>query len=374
MGRWQWALVAAGALVLVFTAAYFGSPWLAVNDLKSAAVSGDRDRLEQDVDFPAVRESLKSQFSAAMLKAAKPDPNNPFAALGAVLVPALADRMIDTYLTPDALANMIKRGQAAKPDSQQASGDDNDKVQAVLGYRTLDRFRAQFIDPKQPDEALSLIFERRGWFTWKLIRIDLPETLFSGGDGKTDTAANDSAATNTQSTADQSQEGVAGDQIGANSSAAPDSATDADSGTASMQGYAFSTFPSQRYSGPVALPDFAGKQRPFREFRTRILEGIKDGPAFAGNLAISLFGCGTDCAMGYVMNLRTGDVYDLPVGGEVNSDLDLSYHVESRLMKASWKGEDPNNPACAGYAYLEWTGAGFKTLERSALSPNCPPT
>jgi hypothetical protein len=82
----------AGVVVL---AGYAASPLIGFGMLRSAAQAGDRDRLEQAVDFPAVRESLKSQISAGVVKAVGSDPSlrgNPLGALGAMLVPALTGR------------------------------------------------------------------------------------------------------------------------------------------------------------------------------------------------------------------------------------------------------------------------------------------
>jgi hypothetical protein len=83
------------AAALLFVAAYFGSPFLALHDLQRAAHDGDRDRLEQLVDFPKVRENLKSKFDAYMLGSLRSDPsmaNNPFAGLGALIAPASQER------------------------------------------------------------------------------------------------------------------------------------------------------------------------------------------------------------------------------------------------------------------------------------------
>lgn len=62
------------AALLVGGGAYAGSPYLAASNLKDAAISGDADQLESQVDFPAVRESLKSQISAALTQKMNSDP------------------------------------------------------------------------------------------------------------------------------------------------------------------------------------------------------------------------------------------------------------------------------------------------------------
>jgi hypothetical protein len=63
MSKKVWGAVA--AVVILFGAAYLGSPFWAARQFRNAALSADVDRLDAAVDFPAVRESLKSQLSVA---------------------------------------------------------------------------------------------------------------------------------------------------------------------------------------------------------------------------------------------------------------------------------------------------------------------
>ena len=103
------AIIAIMSVIIVgLVGIYFGSPYLAARNLKNAAIEADPDELETSVDFPSVRESLKSQLNVAMMTEMQNDPemkDNPFAGLG-----AMVDRMIDAYVTPDGLAAMV-RGQ-----------------------------------------------------------------------------------------------------------------------------------------------------------------------------------------------------------------------------------------------------------------------
>lgn len=138
--------------------------------------------------------------------------------------------------------------------------------------------------------------------------------------------------------------------------------------TANLTDYSFDDFRSKSYSGPWVAPNFSGAQRPFRSYRTVIRDAVKRGPSFAGRVAIAEFGCGTDCGMGYAVDLANGNVFDLPVGGDATVGMQLEYHLGSRLLKAAWTGGS-RNPACAGFGYFEWTDAGFETLKRSAPPP-----
>lgn len=138
--------------------------------------------------------------------------------------------------------------------------------------------------------------------------------------------------------------------------------------TANLTEYNFSDFPSDNYSGPRVAPNFSGAQRPFRQFRTMISDGVKQGPVFAGSVAVAEFGCGADCSTGYAIDLTNGSVVNLPVGGDATLDMVTEYHPGSKLFKAAWTGGS-TDPRCAGYGYFEWTGQGFRTLKKSLPSP-----
>jgi hypothetical protein len=179
-----------GLALLLLIAAYFASPFLALRNLTSAARAGDRDRLEQAVDFPAVREGLKSQLKTAMLRSFNKDESlrdNPFAAFGQMLAVSLVDKAVDAYATPDAIAAMVATSRAPKPTTTDAPATPpaaatepkaRSTIETHTVYTDLDHFRVTYRDQKEPDAAeIGLVLERRGVFAWKLTRIDLPANL-----------------------------------------------------------------------------------------------------------------------------------------------------------------------------------------------------
>ncbi|MCM8731425.1 DUF2939 domain-containing protein [Hephaestia sp. GCM10023244] len=172
--RKRWIL-GGGALALAFAVAYLGSPFLAIRDLKAAALSGEADRIEKKVDFPAVRESFKSQANAAMIANMKNDPemaDNPFAGLGIMLAPVIVDKMVDAYVTPDGLAAIIKNGRLAEPGAESDKRAEN--IEYSSHYTDLDRFRVDIRSKEVEKTPVGLLFERRGLFSWKLVRLYLP--------------------------------------------------------------------------------------------------------------------------------------------------------------------------------------------------------
>lgn len=170
MRKW---LIAAVAAVLVLGAGwYWASPSLAMRNLREAAISGDRDDLSSRVDFPAVRESLKSQFKTAMVTemAKSKDNSNGFAALGAALAMSLVDPLIDAMVSPEGMKKMVESGKFAKPgDNDQPSGPQSEWQIERKGF---DRFTAT---PKTADgsKVPTLIFHRDG-LGWKLVDVVVP--------------------------------------------------------------------------------------------------------------------------------------------------------------------------------------------------------
>ncbi|MBO9422378.1 peptidoglycan-binding protein [Labrenzia sp. R4_2] len=86
-------------------------------------------------------------------------------------------------------------------------------------------------------------------------------------------------------------------------------------------------------------PDFGGRDRNFKTYRTRIRNGIDQGVNFAGHYSFIVIGCGTECKFGFVVDLRTGEVFDFPYGGEEQYQMDLQFTKNSRLVKVRWKGD-----------------------------------
>jgi hypothetical protein len=99
------------------------------------------------------------------------------------------------------------------------------------------------------------------------------------------------------------------------------------------------------YSGPRNLPDLTGQNSTVRAYQDRIAMRMAEGPAFAGEYAVVQIDCGTRCSNAYVGNVRTGEVFKLPVGGRSNLDLALKYELSSRLMTAQWS--DAASGKCA---------------------------
>jgi len=169
-------IIAIGAAVALFALAYGASPFVAVRGFVAAAKQGDAEKLGGSVDFPAVRADLKPQLTAAVTTRMERDPQmrgNPFAGLGAILMPSILDRMIDSVVTPEGIAALVRAGKVghAEPESAPSRRVDYD-----FRYIALNRFDVALRHRGTTGDPVHLIFERRGLFTWKLVRIALPQS------------------------------------------------------------------------------------------------------------------------------------------------------------------------------------------------------
>lgn len=90
------------------------------------------------------------------------------------------------------------------------------------------------------------------------------------------------------------------------------------------------------------MPNLTSK--PERRFRTRLLEAAKEQPNFAGHYRVTIWGCGSECASGAVIDLATGQVIAPPLSENTNAVMyfnvcpsafegsGVEVHVDSRLM------------------------------------------
>jgi hypothetical protein len=174
-------LAVVAAIVVLLCALYIGSPFWAARQFRDAAMTADVDRLDATVDFPAVRESLKSQLMVAMTAKMENDPSmkgNPFSGLGMMMMPALVGKMVDSFVTPDGMSALMKRGKMEKGDAQVKANPD---IKYDYDYRSLDRFAVTVSAPEtKKEEAPKFVFERRGLFSWKMIRLEIPESALAG--------------------------------------------------------------------------------------------------------------------------------------------------------------------------------------------------
>jgi hypothetical protein len=173
-------VILAVALVLLVAGAWFaGSPYLALDGLRTSMEEGDAAGLEDRVDFPRLRESLKAEFNARVIAATSESlADNPFGAVGLALASKMVDGIVDASVTPSGLARLAS-GEAAPqpqapndraPSSGQAGGAFED---ARIERETASRFSV-WVPSDSGGGEVRFVFRRRG-LSWVLTSIELPE-------------------------------------------------------------------------------------------------------------------------------------------------------------------------------------------------------
>jgi hypothetical protein len=126
----------------------------------------------------------------------------------------------------------------------------------------------------------------------------------------------------------------------------------------------FADYPVDRvYKGDVVLPQFKGRDKDWRDFRTRITDGMAGGAEYAGEINVIQIGCGTSCTFITLGNVKTGRLYDFPRGGEDNTYLQVKTKPTSKLLAAQWRGDD----GCH-LEYYVWTGKAVKRIKDSKFA------
>jgi hypothetical protein len=159
-------------------------PYRTIDAIREAVKAEDPRALAKQVDFPALRGSLKMQLSDRLVREAGPDAQaSPFGALGLALANGLVGGMVDAMVTPIGLAAIMEGrrtwrrvdGFGALPSSPSSAHADVEPREplhdAEYHYESPSRFTATV----QDDSGRPIVFViTRDGLRWKLSDIRLP--------------------------------------------------------------------------------------------------------------------------------------------------------------------------------------------------------
>ena len=137
--------------------------------------------LEERVDFPALRESLRAEISAQLLPGNGDGlPDNPFGALAVGLASKVLEEVVEATVTPAGLARIARGDSRTIPDDTRSpTPSDRDARHAGdlfensrLERETLRRFSVWV--PNDRGQESRFVFRRRG-LSWILTAIELPD-------------------------------------------------------------------------------------------------------------------------------------------------------------------------------------------------------
>jgi hypothetical protein len=134
--------------------------------------------------------------------------------------------------------------------------------------------------------------------------------------------------------------------------------------------HSFTDYSAEVYKGAFAEPDFQHSSKGYWMFRTRIRDGARTGVNFGGHFAITGAGCGTGCIQYFMIDLITGRISDLPVGGEQRSVTMIDGRPDSLLLKATWEAYGKDFASLCSTEDFVYEGTGFRSLGRHTIRGN----
>ena len=172
-----------GRVTLAITLGLFAiyvvaAPFFTVYQIQSATQKNDGEALSKHIDFPLVRQSLKEQINAMFAKEIAADEDirdNPFVALGTAFAGVMADKIVDAYVTPAGIIELMtgknpRSGPEPGNDSVSSSGREPLK-NASMSYDSMDKFVVK-VEGANGGEG-KFILRRRG-FDWKITEVIIP--------------------------------------------------------------------------------------------------------------------------------------------------------------------------------------------------------
>ncbi|MDH5823183.1 DUF2939 domain-containing protein [Luteimonas sp. RD2P54] len=177
MRKWIWL----GLAVLLGLAAYTAAgPYLTIRAIQQAVQEDDTRALARQVDFPALRGSLKLQLDDAMVRRAGPEVQaSLLGRIGLQVASGVSAGLVETMVTPVGLAALMEGRRvwrridiSAPPRPAGAAGEAGKPLQdAEHRYQSPSRFTATVHD----DDGRPIVFvlTRKG-IRWRLSDIRLP--------------------------------------------------------------------------------------------------------------------------------------------------------------------------------------------------------
>ncbi len=163
------------ALALCAAAAWFYfTPFMAVDKLQAAAERGDSEALNEMVDFPALRVSIKSEIQNAVADGISKDAGV-FAAIGSAVTGVIVEPVVNAAVTPQGIGLLMQGKRPTDSDDSDDDGKWRERTKIDRRWEAGDRFVVQYRDRESGDQRISLIMRRDG-LRWRLAGVRFGES------------------------------------------------------------------------------------------------------------------------------------------------------------------------------------------------------
>lgn len=162
-------------LSLILSLWFYFTPHMVVNNMKSAAKAKDAAKLSEYVNYPALKENLKTNLNSELTSVAiNKSKTDPFSAMGAAMATMFIDPLINTLVTPEGLSMMMNGDATQARTGNAATRPSDSDVKTSMSYESFDRFVVTATKEDAVEESIDLIFIRDSMFSWKLTGVRLP--------------------------------------------------------------------------------------------------------------------------------------------------------------------------------------------------------
>lgn len=178
----KWLLAAGLALLLLFGYVAAG-PYLTVRAIRGAVVEQDAAALARQVDFPALRDSLKAQLRQRLLDSVGINPQaGLLGEFGGMVAGGLVNATVETMVTPTGLGALMEGRKVwrrvgdgiARPDMADPSSA-RPPVEPLQGARYRYESSTRFTATVRDDNGRPIVFVMtRDGLRWRLSDIRLP--------------------------------------------------------------------------------------------------------------------------------------------------------------------------------------------------------
>ena len=159
--------------ILAYAAA---GPFITMYQIKMGIDNHDGDKLNANIDFPALRENLKGQLNAMVMKKSGTDlQDNPIGGLVFGLASKASEGIVDSIVTIEGLSAAMEGRKHKKNDARDAS-----EMKTKSFREFLQQFDYEFESTskfivwlKNKKKAAKFVLERQG-LSWKLNNVIIP--------------------------------------------------------------------------------------------------------------------------------------------------------------------------------------------------------
>lgn len=173
---WVAAIVITISLLGLGAYFFYQAPRTAFDNLRVAASTGDMATIEEYVDFPSLRASVKSyliETGAAPLES-QPEASGPIARqiirLGKLAVGAVLDPVIELAVSPLGISALLD-GFAPAMNEEAAASRSNEATIIDTHFESTNIFVVSIYQRAAGRWVMQLVFVRSGFFDWKLAAI-----------------------------------------------------------------------------------------------------------------------------------------------------------------------------------------------------------